>query len=83
MEETEITLAAGYGLAAITLQMALLNALAGQGGVPKRQVDLLIEKAAASLSLTAAPGFSQDTIDVARAAINRIAQNWETMQVRH
>ncbi len=41
MDENEMTIAAGYGLAAITVQMALLNSLAGQGGVPSTVIDQL------------------------------------------
>ena len=83
MDEDEIKLAAAYGLASLTMQMAMMNALAGQGGVPAEQINRLIARAKEAVALTSAPEFSRETIELAVAAIDRVGNNWQTMNIRH
>ena len=83
MDDDEIKLAAAYGLASLTMQMALMNALAGQGGVPSEQINRLISRAREAVDLTSAPEFSREIIELAIAAIDRVGANWQTMHVRH
>jgi hypothetical protein len=83
MDEEEMKLSAAYGLAALTMQMALLNSLAGQGGVPSEMINKLISRAKEAVSLTSTPEFSQEVVDLAKAAIDRVGANWQTMHIRH
>jgi hypothetical protein len=83
MDEDVGMLGAGYGLAALCLQMALLNSLAGQGGVPKQSIEKLIEKARTATGLVADEETPAAMIYVAKAAMDRVAKHWATMMVRH
>jgi hypothetical protein len=83
MDDDEIKLAAAYGIASLTMQMALMNALAGQGGVPAEQINRLIALAREAVDLTSAPEFSREIKELAMAAIDRVGANWQTMHVRH
>jgi hypothetical protein len=83
MDDDTVMLGAGYGLAALSLQMALLNSLAGQGGVPKQAIERVIERAKAATNLVADDETPAEMIQYAQAAMDRVAENWATMQVRH
>ena len=83
MEEDQIVLAGGYGLAALCMQMALLNALSGQGGVPVTVIDRVIERAKGPTGLIADAETTPGMIDAAKKAMGRLGENWKTMQVRH
>ena len=84
MDSDDVGMLGGaYGLAALCLQMALLNSLAGQGGVPKQAIERVIERAKAATSLIADEETPTEMIQLAQAAMTRVAENWATMQVRH
>jgi hypothetical protein len=78
MDEQEMIVAAGYGLAAVTVQMALLNSLAGKGGVPAPIIDELISKA--RLAVADSPEFSDPVIAAALHAVDRIGTEWKNME---
>jgi hypothetical protein len=79
MDENEMTLAAGYGLAAMMVQMALLNSLVGQGGVPATVIDQLISRARTAAA-DSGPEFSESIIAAAVQAIDRIGTGWKNME---
>jgi hypothetical protein len=83
MDEKEMIMAAGYGLAAITVQMALLNSLVGQGGVPATIIEQLISRARIAVA-DSGPEFSDSVVEAALHAIDRIGTGWKNMeQQRH
>jgi len=79
MDESEMIAAAGYGLAAITVQMALLNSLAGQGGVPATAIEQLISRARVAVA-DSGPEFSDRIIEAALHAVDRIGIGWKNME---
>jgi hypothetical protein len=79
VDEQETIAAAGYALAAITMQMALLNSLAGQGGVPVAMIEQLISRARVAAA-DSGPEFSDQVIDAAIQAIDRIELGWKNME---
>jgi hypothetical protein len=79
MDEKESVAGAGYGLAAITLQMALLNSLAGKGNVPDAAIKELVSRAKQAIELMAAPEFSSEVIRAALDAMERVEMHWKTM----
>ena len=68
MDEDVGMLGAGYGLAALC---------------PKQSIEKLIEKARTATGLVADEETPAAMIDVAKAAMDRVAEHWATMMVRH
>ena len=84
MNDEEIAIVGpGYGLAALCLQMTLLNALANKGGVPVAIVEKIIAMAKSGIPLLADPKEFPETIEYAEAAIDRLAKNWAKIRTGH
>jgi hypothetical protein len=82
MNDEEIAMiGAGYGLAALCLQMMLLNSLADKGGVPKHVIEKIIAHAKSGIPLLADPEDAPETMAFAEAAIDRLAKEWVKIRI--